>query len=67
LSLKLDHLCLLPIWKSRLQVAKMSTIPAKEIERNRDNPGGRNHRCAPPANHRHDGEEIYRFAAGDGT
>ena len=34
----------------------MSTIPAKEIERNRDNPGGRNLPYAPPANHDHDGE-----------
>jgi hypothetical protein len=45
----------------------MSTIPAKEIERNRDNPGGRNPVCAPPANHGHDGEEIYRFAEGGGS
>jgi hypothetical protein len=29
----------------------MSTIPAKMIERNRNNPNGRNHVCVPPANH----------------
>ncbi len=45
----------------------MSTIPAKKIERNRDNPGGRNRVCASPTNHGYDGEEIYRFAVGGGT
>jgi len=28
----------------------MHTIPAKTIERNRNNPNGRNHVCTPPAN-----------------
>jgi hypothetical protein len=48
----------------------MSTIPAKKVERNRNNPGGRNRVCAPPANHtrggEYDGEEV-RFALGGGT
>jgi hypothetical protein len=43
----------------------MSTIPAKKIERNRDNPDGRNH--AAPANHTYDGEEVHCFALGGGT
>jgi hypothetical protein len=46
---------------------KMSTIPAKEIERNRDNPDGRNHMCATPANQTYDGEEVRCFALGGGT
>ncbi len=29
----------------------MSTIPAKTIERNRNNPDGRNHGRVPPANY----------------
>jgi hypothetical protein len=54
------------IWKSRLQVAKMSTTPAEKIERSRDNPDGRISVCAPPANHSHDGEEVHCFAVGGG-
>src|SRR5882757_5737943 len=42
----------------------MSTIPAKTIERNRDNPDGRDHVCAPPSNHTYHGEEVYCFAFG---
>jgi hypothetical protein len=45
----------------------MSTIPAKAIECNRDNTGRRKHVGAPPVNHTYDGEEVYRFAVGDGT
>jgi hypothetical protein len=44
----------------------MSTIPHKKIERNRNNPDGRNHVCAPPPNHTYDGEEVC-FAFGGGT
>jgi hypothetical protein len=44
----------------------MSTIPAKEIECNRDNPDGRNPECAAPENLSHDGEDVC-FAEGDGT
>lgn len=40
------------------------TIPAKKIERNRDNPDGRKHIFAPPANHTYDGE---KFTLGGGT
>jgi hypothetical protein len=45
----------------------MSTIPAKKIECNRDNPGSRKHVCAPPVNHTYDGEEVRCFAVGGGT
>ena len=45
----------------------MSTIPAKKIEHKRDNPDGRNHICAPPANHTDDGDEVYCFTLGGGT
>ncbi len=45
----------------------MSAIPAKKIERNRNNPDGRDHVCAPPANHTCYGEEVYCFALGGGT
>jgi hypothetical protein len=45
----------------------MSAIPAEKIEHERDNPDGRNHVCAPPANHTYDGEEVYCFTLGGGT
>jgi hypothetical protein len=45
----------------------MSTIPVKKIERNRNNPDGRIHVSAPPANHNYDSEEVRCFALGDGT
>jgi hypothetical protein len=45
----------------------MSTIPAETIERNRDNPGGRIHVCAPPADHTDDVEQVCCFAWGGGT
>ena len=45
----------------------MSTIPAKTIERNRNNPDGRNHGRVPPANYTYDGEDVYGFALGGGT
>ena len=55
------------IWKSRLQVAKMSTTPAEKMEPSRDNPDGRISVCAPPVNHSRDGEEVRCFALGGGT
>lgn len=45
----------------------MSTIPAKEIEHNRDHSDDRNHACAPPATQTYDGEEACCFALGGGT
>jgi hypothetical protein len=46
---------------------KMSTIPAEKIECTRDNPDGRYKICALPANPTLYGEEVCRFAVGDGT
>jgi hypothetical protein len=45
----------------------MSTTLAKKVERNRVNPGGRNHVWTPPANHTYDGEEVRCFLLGGGT
>jgi hypothetical protein len=45
----------------------MSTIPAEKIECTRDNPDGRYKICALPANPTLYGEEVCRFAVGDGT
>jgi hypothetical protein len=45
----------------------MSTIPAKEIERSRDDSNGRNHVSVPAAHHHCDGEAAYRITEGGGT
>ena len=44
----------------------MSTIPAKQIERNRIIPAVEI-TYVPPANHTYDVEEVYCFALGGGT
>jgi hypothetical protein len=44
----------------------VSRIPAKEIERNRDEPCGRDHEYVVPANHTCDGRTVC-FASGAGT
>jgi hypothetical protein len=45
----------------------MFTVAAKTIERNRNNPNGRDQICAPPANHTYDDEAVHCFALGGGT
>jgi hypothetical protein len=40
----------------------MSTIPATESERCRDEAKGRHDVCAPPANHNSDDQEVYSSA-----
>ena len=44
----------------------MSTIPAKAIEHNRDNPDGRNQPYAL-THYTYNGEGVCCFAPGDGT
>jgi hypothetical protein len=45
----------------------MCTTPTKMTGRNRDNPDGRNHIGAAPANHGDNGEDVCGFAVGVGT
>jgi hypothetical protein len=45
----------------------MFTIPAKEIERSRDDSNGRNHVSVPAAHHHYDNEAVDRFTLGGGT
>ena len=40
----------------------MSTIPANESERSRDEPKGRDGVCAPPANHSSGDHEVHYSA-----
>jgi hypothetical protein len=46
---------------------EMSTIPAKQIKRNRIIPTVEITHVPPPANHAYDVEEVYCFAWGGGT
>jgi hypothetical protein len=45
----------------------VSTIPAKEIERKRDEPCGRDHAYAAPLNHTCHGNAVCYFVSGAGT
>jgi hypothetical protein len=38
--------------------------PPEKVERNRDNPDGRNHLCAPPPNVLHPSDTVFCFALG---
>jgi hypothetical protein len=40
-------------------------VPWEKVEKNRDNPDGRNHVCMPPPNRSH--QEVFCFALGGGT
>jgi hypothetical protein len=41
------------IYSKRREDGKYILIPPEKVERNRDNPDGRNHLCAPPPNPSH--------------
>lgn len=48
-------------WEAkRREDGKWLRIPESKIERNRDNPDGRNHLCAPPP----DGDRVFCFILG---
>lgn len=54
------------LYARRREDGKFIPVPAQKIERNRDNPDGRNHLCAPPpAISRPD--TVYCFALGGAT
>jgi len=42
-------------------------VPWEKVERNRDNPDGRNHVCMPPPNRSPRGKDVFCFALGGGT
>ena len=39
------------IFAKRREDGKFILVPPDKVERNRDNPDGRNHTCAPPPTH----------------
>lgn len=56
------------IYARRREDGKWLRIPAAKVERNRDNPDGRNHLCAPPPEivNRGYAEPVFCFALGTG-
>jgi hypothetical protein len=55
------------IYAKRREDGKFILVPAAKVERNRDNPDGRNHLCAPPPNFSHASDTVYCFTLGGST
>jgi hypothetical protein len=55
------------IYAKRREDGKYLLVPPEKVERNRDNPDGRNHLCAPPPNVSHPSDTVYCFALGGAT
>ena len=54
------------IYARRREDGKYILIPPWKVERNRDNPDGRNHLCAPPPNAYHRDDTVFCFSLGGG-
>jgi hypothetical protein len=55
------------IYARRREDGKYILIPARKVERNRDNPDGGNHLCAPPPTSFHPPDTVFCFSLGGGT
>jgi hypothetical protein len=55
------------IYAKRREDGKFILVPPEKVERNRDNPDGRNHLCAPPPNFSRTSDMVYCFALGGAT
>jgi hypothetical protein len=55
------------IYAKRREDGKYVLVPLQKVERNRDNPDGRNHLCAPPPSAFHPSDTVYCFALGGST
>lgn len=54
------------LYARRREDGRWLRVPEAKIERNRDNPDGRNHLCAPPPNTAQ-GDIVFCFSLGGGT
>jgi hypothetical protein len=54
------------IYARRREDGKYIFIPPQKVERNRDNPDGRNHLCAPPPNSLQPADAVFCFSLGGG-
>jgi hypothetical protein len=48
----------------RRESGKYIAVPAEMVERNKGNPDGRNHLCAPPPSAFHPSDSVFCFALG---
>jgi len=55
------------LYAKRREDGKFIFVPPQKVERNRDNPDGRNHLCAPPPNVYSPTDTVYCFALGGAT
>lgn len=56
------------IYARRREDGKYLLVPAHKVERNRDNPDGRNHMCAPPPSATsYPPDTVFCFSLGGGT
>jgi hypothetical protein len=55
------------IYAKRREDGKYIPVPQEKVERNRDNPDGRNHLCAPPPGGLHPTDTVFCFALGGAT
>jgi hypothetical protein len=55
------------LYARRREDGKFIYVPPQKIERNRDNPDGRNHLCAPPPSPTSPSDAVYCFALGGAT
>jgi len=56
------------IFAQRREDGKWLFVPSRKVERNRDNPDGRNHLCAPPPSATaYPLDTVFCFALGGGT
>jgi hypothetical protein len=55
------------LYAKRREDGKFIFVPPQKVERNRDNPDGRNHLCAPPPSAYSPTDTVYCFALGGAT
>ena len=55
------------IYAKRREDGKYIAIPPQKVERNRDNPDGLNHLCAPPPSALRQTDTVFCFALGGAT
>jgi hypothetical protein len=55
------------IYARRREDGKYIPILPQKVERNRDNPDGRNHLCAPPPTSFNPSDTVFCFSLGGGT
>jgi hypothetical protein len=55
------------VYARRREDGKYVLIPPQKVERNRDNPDGRNHLCAPLPNNFYPADTVFCFSLGAGT